>query len=330
MKKLPNLKNVSKDWREIKMAKKSRSINPFQAPLQPWKYWDGVMLNSATYNDYFNRLQNLAISMFKWEGLPESVDERFLELTLAEYGYALYFNDPDMGNLALTCMIGGNLNVYRIPINRRAYSTTGYQKNCTDKDSVLIFNNYGHIPTMMTVALFAKRLYEIERTIDVNIKAQKTPTIILCDPQEELTFRNIFADAQDNKSLDVGVKNLDIDSYKTLNTTAPFVADKLQILKRQVWNEALTFFGIDNVSSEKRERLVSDEVETNLGGVEAQRWVMLDSRQQAAEQINKMFGTNISVHFRNHADRYNGEVNNNGEVYDGARDTDSTELPLEP
>ena len=146
--------------------------------------WPSAQINNQTYIDYYQRLMEFAINMFEWRNLPPTVDERFLELTLYEKGYCLYFNDEVVGNLALTCTIGGMLDVYRIPTERRAFAVNGYNKICTSQDSVLIFNNYLHTPTILTIELFARRLYEIERTIDVNVKAQKTPTLVLASEQQ--------------------------------------------------------------------------------------------------------------------------------------------------
>lgn len=260
--------------------------------------WASAELNNKTYIDYYDRLMELALNVFEWENLPPTVDERFLELTLYEMGYCLYFDDPIIGNLALTCTIGGKLDVYRIPILRRAYAVNGYNKMCSAKDSVLIFNNYLHTPTLLTIELFARRLYEIERAIDVNVKGQKTPKAILSSEQQRLTMKNLFMQYDGNEPFIFGDKNLDIDGIKSLDIGSPFVADKLQILKHQIWNEALTFLGIENSNQDKKERLVSDEVGSNYGNVEAQRNVMLNARRQAVKKINAMFGTDINVKFR--------------------------------
>lgn len=262
------------------------------------KRWQSAELNNKTYSDYYNRLMELALNVFEWENLPPSVDERFIELTLYEMGYCLYFNDEIIGNLALTCTIGGQLDVYRIPLLRRAYAVNGYNKMCSAKDSVLIFNNYLHTPTQSTIELFARRLYEIERAIDINVKAQKTPTLILSSEQQRLTMKNLYMQYDGNEPFIFGDKNLDIEGIKSLKTDAPFVADKLEILKHQVWNDALTFCGIENSNQDKKERLVSDEVGSNYGNIEAQRNVMLNARKQAVKKINSMFGTKIDVHFR--------------------------------
>lgn len=262
------------------------------------KRWPSAQINNQTYIDYYQRLMEFAINMFEWRNLPPTVDERFLELTLYEKGYCLYFNDEVVGNLALACTIGGMLDVYRIPTERRAFAVNGYNKICTSQDSVLIFNNYLHTPTILTIELFARRLYEIERTIDVNVKAQKTPTLVLASEQQRLTLKNLYMQYDGNEPFIFGDKDMEFDGIKCLKTDAPYVADKLQVLKHQIWNEALTFCGIENSNQDKKERLVADEVGSNYGNIEAQRNVMLNARRQAADKINRMFGTNIEVGFR--------------------------------
>lgn len=261
--------------------------------------WESALLNNRTYLQYYNRLLELAINMYEWKNLPDTVDERFLELTLFSDGMAVFFQDDGgLGYLCLQCMIGGELDVYRIPIDRTAYATNGYQMRLNNQNSVIIFNNYTHTNSMLDVEMYARRLYEIERTIDVNVKAQKTPLMIRATENQRLTMKNLYMQYDGNEPFIFGDKQLDIDGIKVLNTNAPYVADKLNILKRQIWNEALTYLGIENSNTEKRERLVSDEITSNLGGVSAQRFCRLNARRKAAEQINKMFGLKIQVDFR--------------------------------
>lgn len=253
-------------------------------------------MNNKTFIDYYQRLMELALNVFEWKGLPGTVDERFLEMALFEYGFCVYFRDPVIGDLCLTCTIGGQLDVYRIPIYRRAYAQNGYQMPLDASDSVLIFNNYLHTPTTLTIDMFARRLYEIERAIDVNVKAQKTPVLIKCEEQQRLTMKNLYMQYDGNEPFIFGDTSL--GGIESIKTDAPFVADKLEVLKHNIWNEALTFLGIANSNQDKKERLVSDEVFGNYGHVQAQRDVMLNARRQACDKINRMFGTNISVDFR--------------------------------
>lgn len=262
------------------------------------EFWDSAYTNNRTYMQYFQRLTELSISMFEWKNLPDTVDERFLELCLFNDGMAVFFEDETLGYLALQCMIDGKWNVYRIPIDRKAYATNGYKKNLKAEDSVIIFNNYLHTNSKLDVEMFAKRLYEFDRIIDVNAKAQKTPVLIMCDENERLTMKNVYKQYEGNEPFIFGDKKLNAEGIKVLKTDAPYVADKIYTLKSQYWNEALTYLGISNTNINKKERMISDEVMRNMGGVIASRYSRLESRRQAVDKINKMFGLNIEVNFR--------------------------------
>lgn len=260
--------------------------------------WESALLNNRTYLQYYNRLLELAINMYEWKNLPDTVDERFLELTLFSDGMAVYFRDEILGDLCLQTMIGGNLDVYRIPMERSAYAANGYQVRLDPTNSVIIFNNYTHTNSMLDIEMYARRLYNIERTIDVNVNAQKTPVMVIGSESQRLTLKNLMMQYDGNEPFIYGDDKLNVNALNVLRLDAPYVADKLNILKRQIWNEALTYLGIENSNTEKKERLVTDEITSNLGGVEAQRFCRLNARRKAAEQINAMFGTNITVDFR--------------------------------
>ena len=260
---------------------------------------ESLSMNNYTYMQYAYRLMELSISMFEWKNLPEGIDERFLEMVLFTDGHAVFFKDDELGDyLALQCLINGKLNVYRIPINRRAFAVNGYQKKLTDKDSVIIFNNMLHTNSWLDVKMFAKRLYNLDRIIDVNANAQKTPILIKGNEQQRLTLTNLYKEYDGNAPVIFADKSLDMNALQVLSTQAPYVADKIYQLKTQIWNEALTYLGISNVSFQKRERMVSDEVTRSQGGTVASRYSRLNARRQACEQINKMFGLNIDCDFR--------------------------------
>lgn len=260
---------------------------------------ESLAMNDYTYMQYAYRLMELSISMFEWKNLPEAIDERFLEMVLFTDGHAVFFRDDELGDyLALQCLINGKLNVYRIPINRRAFAVNGYQKQLTDKDSVIIFNNMLHTNSWLDVKMFSKRLYNLDRIIDVNANAQKTPILIKGNEQQRLTLTNLYKEYDGNAPVIFADKSLDMNALQVLLTQAPYVADKIYQLKTQIWNEALTYLGISNVSFQKRERMVSDEVTRSQGGTVASRYSRLNARRQACEQINKMFGLNIECDFR--------------------------------
>lgn len=261
-------------------------------------FWDSALMNNKTYLQYVSRLTELATCMFEWKGLPDSVDERFLEMCLFERGMCVYFNDEVMGDLALNVATGGKMNVYNYPVKRRAYASNGYNKNLTDENSVLIYNNYVRSNSMLDVHMFARRLAQLDRIIDVNTNAQRTPVLVQCSEQEKLSIDNILQKYEGGVPCIVTVKDFNPNNFKVLKTDAPFNADKIYTLKTQYWNEALTYLGISNINVQKKERLISDEVTRNQGGTIASRYSRLQSRREAAEKINKMFGTNIEVNYR--------------------------------
>ena len=262
------------------------------------QFCESSYMNNRTYMQYYNRLTELAISMFEWQNIPETVDQRFLELCLFGDGMCVFFQDEVLGYLSLQCMIGGKLNVYRIPMERRAYATNGYQRELDGTNSVIIFNNYLHTNSMLDVEMFSKRLYNLDRAIDVNANAQKTPVLIQCDENQRLTMKNLYKQYEGNEPFIFGSKGLDANGLKVLQTGAPYVADKLYELKTQIWNEALTYLGISNINVVKKERMITDEVTRNQGGTVASRYSRLESRRQACRQINEMFGLNIWVDYR--------------------------------
>lgn len=261
------------------------------------EFWESAIKNSEQWRLYYNRLVELSISMFKWTGLPDTIDERFMELALFRDGKCLFFKDDDLGFLCLRCAIGGGFNVYRIPIQRNVITSNGYHNQLNINNSVLIYNNYIHTNSVLAVENYARRLWDIDRTIDINAKAQKTPVLIECDENVRLSMANLYKEYDGNSPVIYGDKALNPQDLKVLKTDAPFIADKLYTLRTEIWNEALTYLGINNVNVTKKERLITDEVRRNQGGTVASRNSRLKMRQKACEEINRMFGLNVWVEF---------------------------------
>lgn len=260
---------------------------------------ESALLNNVTYMQYFNRLTELAISMFEWQNLPPTVDPRYLELHLFKNGCMVYFNDEVIGNLCLDCLPNGSFDVYGNPVDRRAYSSyNNYQRDLKEDNSVIIWNNYLRSNSITDIQMYSKRLYLLDRIIDVNVNAQKTPVLVQGTEKQRLTLLNLYKEFDGNAPFIFGDKNLDLNSLKCLNTGAPYVADKIYQLKTQIWNEALTYLGISNINIQKKERLITDEVTRNQGGTIASRYSRLQARREAVDKINAMFGTNIRVNYR--------------------------------
>lgn len=262
-------------------------------------FGESATVNNLTYMQYLNRLTELSVSMFEWKNLPPTVDARYLELHLFETGSMVYFDDDVIGNLCLDCLPNGRLDVYGNPVLRRAYSGyNNYQKLLKESNSVIIWNNYLHTNSILEVKMFARRLYNLDRIIDVNANAQKTPVLIQGTEQQRLALKNLYKEFDGNSPFIFGDKNLDLNSLKCLQTGAPYVCDKLYNLKQMYWNEALTYLGINNTGAQKRERMLAIESSQAQGGTISSRYSRLQSRREAVEKINAMFGTNIEVNYR--------------------------------
>lgn len=262
-------------------------------------FGESATVNNLTYMQYLNRLTELSVSMFEWKNLPPTVDARYIELHLFETGSMVYFDDDVIGNLCLDCLPTGRLDVYGNPVLRRAYSGyNNYQKLLKESNSVIIWNNYLHTNSILEVKMFARRLYNLDRIIDVNANAQKTPVLIQGTEQQRLTLKNLYKEFDGNSPFIFGDKNLDLNSLKCLQTGAPYVCDKLYNLKQMYWNEALTYLGINNTGAQKRERMLAVESSQAQGGTISSRYSRLQSRREAVKKINAMFGTNIEVNYR--------------------------------
>lgn len=260
---------------------------------------ESLDLNKLTYMQYVRRLTELSTSMFEWKNVPESVDTRYLEMQLFYNGSAIYFNDDVMGDLCLSCAVNGGFDVYGNPKERRAYSRyNNYYRILNEENSVIIWNNYIRTNSVLDVKMFARRLYNLDRIIEINANAQKTPVLVQASEKQRLVLLNVYKEFDGNAPVIFGDKNLDINGLKVFSTNAPYNCDKLYQLKTQIWNEALTYLGISNINIQKKERLITDEVTRNQGGTIASRYSRLEARRLAVEKINDMFGTNIEVNYR--------------------------------
>ena len=281
------------------------------------RFLDSALMNSETYFDYVERFKKICLSMFEWVNLPESMNARYLEECLYYKGQASLLKDENYGFINTQCASNGYLNIYGLPSSLNCYS---YQYNSIrnlytglegteDKDCILVMNNWERIPTASTIELFCQRLAEAEMTASVNIKAQKTPVLIVVDENQRLMMENLYAQYDGNKPFIFGDKNQVGDGVvKSISTGADFIADKIMEYKKQIWNEALQFLGINTLQTEKKERLITDEASSNNELINLNLQSMLIPRQEACKQFNKLYGlegTDKEISVRVRSDLYN-------------------------
>ena len=264
-------------------------------------------LNDRVFTDYFYRLMLLSRALFKWENLPNGIDEKWIERYLFSEGACLFYKDPTLGFMVAKLGIDGTYNAYDEPTKVFPYATNYLYEGeqlINNSNCVIIRNNDDMLPTAPTIQLYSYKLTNIDRTIDTNVIAQKMPLVIKCSDKQRLSFKNAINQRNENEPVIYADKSMNTDEMSVLKTDAPIVFDKLQIQKHAVWNECMTFLGVNNANMDKRERLVDDEVQANNEQVQASEDIFLKARERACEEINKMFGTNISVRRRNLAKNF--------------------------
>ena len=286
---------------------------------QSYKFTDSMMLNDSTYMDYLNRFKRIALSMFEWVNLPKSMNSRYLEMCLFYNGQAALLKDKDYGFINTKACASGDINIYGLPtkINCFSYSFnsvrtlyTGLIKGSKDdKEAILVMNNWDRLPTIGSLELFAYRLYNAERTCDVNLNAQRTPLMIAVDEKQRLMMENLYNQYNGNQPFIFGDKNqLDDSKLKSIRTDAPYIVDKISDYKKEIWNEALTYLGIQNIARDKKERLTESESNENNELVNLNLLAMLEPRRQACREFNEKFGltgTDKEISVRVRSDLYN-------------------------
>lgn len=292
------------------MTRKIRKVPPKDA------FRDAIMMNDQTYVDYLERMKKICLSMFEWVNLPDSCNARFLEMCLFYNGQAALLYSDDYGFINTMAADGGYINIYGLPTEINCYSyrfnerrslytvDTGAEKG---EECILVMNNYERIPTTASVSLFAYRLAEAQRTADVNIKAQRTPLLITTDQKQYFTLKKMYEEYDGNTPAIFADKNIiSPDALKSLKTDAPFIANDIMEYKLKIWDEFLTFMGLNNLA-EKKERLITSEVDSNNEVINLNLQALLIPRKEACRQFNEKYGLmgERAIDVRVRSDLYN-------------------------
>ena len=260
------------------------------------------MANNMTFSYYYYKLMLIARALFEWKNLPNNMDDRWIEKYLFTSGKCIFYKDPVLGEMVAEFGQESSINCYGDPTKvypvAPNYVYNGEQlingENCC-----VIRNNDLMLPMFPTIRMYAYKLTNIDRAIDINIEAQKSPILVRCTDKQRLSLKNAINQRKDNEPVIYADNSFDKDMITTLDLNPPMVFPDLQVQKHMVLNEVFTDLGINNANMDKRERMVANEVEANNEQVKASEDVMLKVRKEACKQINRIFGTNISVERRN-------------------------------
>ena len=255
------------------------------------------LLNDLTFRTHYDKNRLICMNEYEWTGLPEGIEPRHIERLLFKTGYAVFFRDPSMSYMVLEGHQDGHMNVYGDPLGYRVHGYN-YQRHLKAEECVLIRNNLLALPTEPFILHYVNKITEAERTMDVNIKACKTPVVFACDDKDVLTFKRIFQQVDGNVPAIFADRGLNLDSIQAFLTGVKFMGNELMDYKRSVESDLLTFLGQNNTPVDKKERLITDEAEANDQLIASFADLQLTAREKACEEINAMFGLSLSVRKR--------------------------------
>lgn len=254
--------------------------------------------NIKTYQMYKRQLLTLAENVFEFDGLPEYLDVSFLNSCLLRHGAVAFFYDEIMEQLcALPFYTRGVVDIYGRPTTIEVYGQNGYRRQLNPGEYVVMYDNNGRYPLYMDILQYSERMALNKRVIDINVSHQKTPRIWLTKTEKVKTLTDLLNQYDGNMETIVGYDNLNIDDVTCVLQPAPYVADKIDMHLDKEWNEFLRLIGVANLTEQKRERLISDELSASQGGTIASRYSRFEPRKRAVEEINKKWGLNIKVRY---------------------------------
>ena len=292
------------------MNKRVRKVPPKS------EFRDAILLNNDTYKDYLERIKKIALSMFEWENLPDTMNARYLEMCLYYKGQAALLYDNNYGFINTQAADSGYINIYGLPtlLNCFSYSYNSMRNlyvpesgEGKDGECILVMNTFERVPTCATVELFAYRLSQAQRSADTNVAVTRSSQLLLTDQKQYFTLKKMYEEYDGNTPAIFADKNLITpDSIKAIKTDTPIMLKELMDYKREIWNECLTALGVSNLN-EKRERMVSAETDSNNEVVNLNLQSFLIPRQKAAEEFNKKFGLtgDKAIKVRVRSDLYN-------------------------
>lgn len=260
-------------------------------------------------NLLLSQYENMAVQMIQWNGMPDEIPKYAPERWLYTQGQATFFKIPVTGEYAILPVASGSvkLDIYGRPQEWRAFAVgqseqARYINNLTlnTDNAVLIWSNQRHTADTIYVNEIVDKMVSIDRTLDINNLIMRTPFAIKGNKDNILTMQNVIKSINDGDAFilendTTGAVTNDID---VIDLGVDWLGVELSEQYETYHDRILRFFGIDYLPVEKRERMVTDEANANNQELEIRRSARLEYRMVACDEINKLFGLNISVEYK--------------------------------
>ena len=262
------------------------------------KLINSQLSNWKTYEMFKRQLLTLAENVFEYENMPKYIDMAFLNKTLLRRGAIAFFEDEVMGVIALPFTVVGNLDIYGRPKKIIASAPNGsYRKTLNYGEFVIMYDNNGRYPIYLDILQYSERLAMFQRVIDINIAQQKTPRFWKTKTEKERSIRDLVNNVDGFENIVITYDDIDLDDTTLVMQPAPYIADKVDLNKDKIYNEFLRLIGVANLSYQKKERNIKDEIQAMQGGTIASRYSRFEPRKKAIDLINEKFGTDIKIKY---------------------------------
>ena len=256
------------------------------------------LCNFKTYEMYKRQMLTLAENVFEFENLPEYIDTAFLNKKLLRTGSIAFFKDEVLGVIALPYTVLGKLDIYGRPRKIIAAAPNGtYRRTLNYGEFVIMYDNNGRYPIYLDILQYAERMAMFQRVMDINIAQQKTPRFWKTKTDKEKSVRDLVNNVDSFENLVITYDDIDLNDTTLVMEPAPYISDKVDLNKDKIYNEFLRLIGIANLSFQKKERNIKDEIQAMQGGTIASRFSRFEPRQKAVKQINEKFGINMKVKY---------------------------------
>ena len=264
-------------------------------------------------NHFMKKFEIIALNLFSWENLPPTIEERYIEKALFNKGLVCLVDDKNFGQIVVGCSYSQNMNIWGEPtevitngfnyvksFNIENTVNTTYTRDNDIEDgiqsAIVCQNNDLAISTREILEYYVNKLVEVELSTFTNVYLQKFPFLINTTKDNEMTMKTLISKVDKGEPYIMYNKKIaDLTTaVDVFNLNVPFVADKLLQYRFETEREIYTLFGFNN-NFEKKERLLTDEVNVNNDFINCNIDSMYKKRKQFAELMNKKYGWNVQV-----------------------------------
>lgn len=269
--------------------------------------------NLNTLQMYRRQMFNITENRIQYSNLSPYIDMKYVNRCLFRQGVVASFIDDVLGHLILPYQNVGALDCYGRPTSIMCYGLNGYRSKVLNRDEfVLLYDTTGGYPLLYDVEQYAERMALDVRTMDINIAQQKTPRIFTTSTGNEMTVKHIINNIDSYENEVLAYKNLDMDAINAVLAPAPFIADKVNEHKREIWSEFLRLIGVTDITIQKKERLIKDEVNYSQGGTIIGRYASAYPRDIWKQQCKEKLGIDVDWHFYDNLNTDLSLIDNNG------------------